>query len=203
MLFDDSDFMNLGDIFCSKHSDIVNTDINTISGKNVVLNYIARIDMEIGMFGYSDSSLELIDFYEECKTSGNLLKFCDNSVIKFIKEKMVKYPVVKAYLEERFFDEVETDIINFYNNIFENSEKINKEVKTKETEYKTNKDNQVKNFGLDIKAIYKDIDLSTFDFLLNPPLFPNTQTPITKEINLQDKPTKDDNKIDDDSFWKF
>lgn len=198
MLFDDSDFMNLGDIFGSKHSDIVNTDINTISGKNVVLNYIARIDMEIGMFGYSDSSLELIDFYEECKTSGNLLKFCDNPVVKFIKEKMIKYPTVKAYLEERFFDEVETDIINFYNNIFENSEKINEDVKVKEADY-----NQVKKIELDKKAILKDIDLSTFEFLFNPSLFPNTQTPLTKEINLQDKPTKDDNKIDDDSFWKF
>lgn len=198
MLFDDSDFMNLGDIFGSKHSDIINTDINTISGKNVVLNYIARIDMEIGMFGYSDSSLELIDFYEECKSSGNLLKFCDNPVIKFIKEKMVKYPAVKAYLEERFFDEVEIDIVKFYNNIFENNEKINEDIKVKEEDY-----NQVKEIESDKKAIFKDMNLSAFEFLLNPSLYPNTQTPITKEINLQDKTTKDNTKIDDDSFWKF
>lgn len=67
MFFDDDDLSSLlGGLpkEPNKQNFFEMVDVNTIIGRNMLLNYVGKIGNEIQMLGYSDTSLEIAEFYE-------------------------------------------------------------------------------------------------------------------------------------------
>ena len=64
------------------------TDVNTITGKNLVLNYLARMELEIRAVGYTEAVVEVAQFFDNfCTKSGKkIADFYLNPVIKMILE---------------------------------------------------------------------------------------------------------------------
>ncbi len=123
MPFDSDFFGGFEDLFSSQEN-LFSTDIKTILGKNVILNYLCKIEFEIRSFGYSPSANEIAKFYEECKKKGGIIQFFSNPVIKNILQEIQSMPTVKLYLKRRIFDDIEDDKIKVLENTLKNNDKL-------------------------------------------------------------------------------
>lgn len=123
MLFDSDFFGGFEDLFGSQEN-LFLTDIKTILGKNVILNYLCKIEFEIRSFGYSSSANEIAKFYEDCKKSGGIVQFFSNPVIKNILQEVQYMPTVKFYLKRRIFDDIEDDKIKALEETLKNNDKL-------------------------------------------------------------------------------
>lgn len=121
--------------FLSGDINVFSQDVNSVYGKNVIWNFLGKIKGEIKIMGYSNSANEIAEFYDKCKTSGEVAKFFTNPVINMILKEMVKDSTVKNYLEERIFDLIKKEQIRLLNNILENNTKKYTDLKIKEQEY--------------------------------------------------------------------
>lgn len=124
-MFGDFDLKN---ILGNETNLFTNTDVKTILGRNIVKNYLSKIDFEIKTFGYSESSIDIIEFYEECKKSGGIVEFISNPVIKMILDEIQSMRVVKAYLKDRIFDDIEEEKAQNLENIFNNNEELSEKI---------------------------------------------------------------------------
>lgn len=215
-------FGDIGDIFGSEDLGIFNTDVSTILGKNIVLNFLCKINLEVRMFGYSDTANEVAVYYQDCKENGKLFAFFSNPVLKMILEKVETMPVVKNYLDERFFDDIEQEKIEYLNNLYSNNEQISKDINKSENEYNLSQEYKKR----EIKKIQKEfsctleeaeqkyiqqnsgIDCKNFDpinayltaFGQSIP-YKTWSIDTSKEIDLTEPVEKEDKKTDVDNFW--
>lgn len=188
------------------------TDVKTIGGRNIVKNFLGKISFELGMFGYSDSSMQIIDFYEECKQNAGMVEFFTNPVIRMIQEEMCNFSGVKMYLNDRIFDEIKEEQIKCYENTFNNNDDLYKKnqdenqifMEQKENERKAIKKIQKENKCTEEQAreIYqnknKQIDSKKNDDLFNAifglPSLPVPETILQQLEELENKTKKNTTK---------
>ena len=116
------------------------TDVKTILGRNIVKNYLSKIDFEIKTFGYSESSIEIIEFYEECKKKGGIVEFVLNPVIKMILDEIENMRTVKYYLKDRIFDDIEDEKSKSLDDLFKNNEEITEKINQEKQNYMLEKE---------------------------------------------------------------
>lgn len=131
MLLDNNDFFN----FSAKNNNIFSTNVKSILGRNIVLNYIQGMDFELKMFNFSETANDIASFYEGNKRAGTISKFYNNDVIKMILEEIQDMPALKKYLYTRIFDLIEQDKINILQKIYDDNEKISSKVEAEENKY--------------------------------------------------------------------
>lgn len=119
------------------------TNIKTVLGKNQVLNFVDKMNFELKMFDFSETALNIAEFYDDTKNTKGIVSFYQNQVIQMILYVIEDYPNLKKYLYERIFDNIEEDKIKCLDDTFKNNEEIYK--KTQE---------QVNKF-VEQKAIYE------------------------------------------------
>lgn len=100
------------------------TNIKTVLGKNQVLNFVDKMNFELKMFDFSETALNIAEFYEESKNTKGIISFYQNQVIQMILYVIEDYPNLKKYLYERIFDNIEQDKIKCLDNTFKNNEEI-------------------------------------------------------------------------------
>lgn len=100
------------------------TNIKTVLGKNQVLNFVDKMNFELKMFDFSETALNIAEFYEESKNTKGIISFYQNQVIQMILYVIENYPELKKYLYERIFDSIEQDKIKCLDNTFKNNEEI-------------------------------------------------------------------------------
>ena len=96
----------------------------TVLGKNQVLNFVDKMNFELKMFDFSETALNIAEFYEESKNTKGIISFYQNQVIQMILYVIENYPELKKYLYERIFDSIEQDKIKCLDNTFKNNEEI-------------------------------------------------------------------------------
>ena len=99
-------------------------NIKTVLGKNQVLNFVDKMNFELKMFDFSETALNIAEFYEESKNTKGIISFYQNQVIQMILYVIEDYPNLKKYLYERIFDNIEQDKIKCLDNTFKNNEEI-------------------------------------------------------------------------------
>lgn len=139
MLDDNSFFSDIGNLIQQNSPDVFKTNIKTILGKNIVLNFLGEIEFEIRSVGFSSVANEIAEFYEKCKKSGGIISFFNNPVIKMILTEIQHMPTVKSYLKTRIFDDIERDKIEVLNQTFKNNDKIREEQQIKKQDFIKNK----------------------------------------------------------------
>ena len=102
----------------------------TVSGRNKVLNYIAGMEFELDMFGFSETSNNIADFYEY--TECNIDTFYKNPVIQMILKEIEHKTKLKRYLYSRIFDYIPISQKNMLEYIYNNNEYIIYNVKKNE-----------------------------------------------------------------------
>ena len=100
------------------------TNIKTVLGKNQVLNFVDKMNFELKMFDFSETALNIAEFYEESKNTKGIISFYQNQVIQMILYVIENYPELKKYLYERIFDSIEQDKIKCLDSTFKNNEEI-------------------------------------------------------------------------------
>lgn len=149
-----NDFFGLDSLFGADTSNFfTTTDTKSVLGKNVVLNFLGKIEFEIRNLGYSDTANEIADFYEKCKkdTCG-IIGFFTNPVIKMILNEIQNMPTIRVYLKNRIFDEIEVDKVKSLDNIFKNNDEILEKQKTERTKFLKDKELYKKRIN---KIMYK------------------------------------------------
>lgn len=129
------------------------TDVSTILGKNLVKNFVAKIGFELGMFGYSETSLDIIDFYEQCKKNGGIVEFQTNKVVKMIKDEMNNNSNVRMYLNDRIFNEIQEEIIKCYEDTFNKNDELYTKIQNENQDFMEQKELERKA----IKKIQKEL----------------------------------------------
>ena len=222
-------FFNMNSILNAEDTSFfTNTNTKTILGKNLVLNFIGKIEFEIKALGFSDTANDIAEYYEEAKNKGGIVEFFSNPVIKMILQEMQNRYVLKTYLKQRIFDEIEQQKIECFNNTYNNNEKITEELEKNKQEYLKQKrleEKQIKkimeqkNVSYEqAKEIYElqqqeekinEIDEMFKGFLSDSfPMkpfgfetdnFKKKKTQKSKKIKFDD--TQDDQNTDNDNFW--
>lgn len=100
------------------------TNIKTVLGKNQVLNFVDKMNFELKMFDFSETALNIAEFYEESKNTKGIISFYQNQVIQMILYVIEDYPNLKKYLYERIFNNIEEDKIKCLDDTFKNNEEI-------------------------------------------------------------------------------
>lgn len=100
------------------------TNIKTVLGKNQVLNFVDKMNFELKMFDFSETALNIAEFYDDIKNSKGIISFYQNQVIQMILYVIEDYPNLKKYLYERIFDNIEQDKIKCLDDTFKNNEEI-------------------------------------------------------------------------------
>ena len=100
------------------------TDIKSVLGKNIVLNFIDKMNFELKLFDFSETALKIAEFYEEVKNTTGIVSFFQNPVIQMILYEIEDKPYLKKYLYERIFGDIEQDKIKCLDNTFKNNEEI-------------------------------------------------------------------------------
>ena len=136
-MFGDFDMKTL---MASDTNMFTDTDVKTILGRNIVKNYLSKIDFEIKTFGYSESSIEIIEFYEECKKKGGIVEFISNPVIKMILDEIENMRTVKYYLKDRIFDDIEDEKSKSLDDLFNNNEEITEKINQEKQNYMLEKE---------------------------------------------------------------
>ena len=149
-MFGDFDMKTL---IASDTNMFTDTDVKTILGRNIVKNYLSKIDFEIKTFGYSESSIEIIEFYEECKKKGGIVEFVLNPVIKMILDEIENMRTVKYYLKDRIFDDIEDEKSKSLDDLFNNNEEITEKINQEKQNYMLEKEIRRKEI-IKIQKIY-------------------------------------------------
>lgn len=131
MFTSNDDFNILNELF-GLSDDLFQQDVTTLRGKNVVLDFVAQIDFEIQLFGWSKTASKIAEFYDTC---GGYCIFMSNPVVKMILEETEYNSVVKKYLYQRFFQYIEQDKIKDLDRIFNNNECLTNDIKAKEDKH--------------------------------------------------------------------
>lgn len=100
------------------------TNIKTVLGKNQVLNFVDKMNFELKMFDFSETALNIAEFYDDTKNTKGIVSFYQNQVIQMILYVIEDYPNLKKYLYERIFNNIEEDKIKCLDNTFKNNEEI-------------------------------------------------------------------------------
>lgn len=130
-----TDMLPFGAFGKDDNSMFEDTDIKTILGRNIVLNYLSKIDLELKMFGYSETANEIAEFYEKCKQTKGIIAFYTNPVVKMILEKIDKMQNVKGYLQERMLDDMEIENLERLDYIYNENDKLTGMVNAEKQEY--------------------------------------------------------------------
>ena len=80
-MFTSNDDFNILNELLGSNNDLFRQDVTTLRGKNVVLDFVAQIDFEIRLFGWSKTAGKIAKFYDTC---GGYHKFMFNLVVKNI-----------------------------------------------------------------------------------------------------------------------
>jgi hypothetical protein len=131
MIVDDNNFFN----FSAKNGNIFSTNVKSILGRNIILNFIQGMDFEIKMFNFSEQANEIASFYEKIKAKGDISKFFKNDVIKMILEEIQDMPTLRDYLYKRIFNLIEQDKIDMLQKIYDDNENITSKVEAEENKY--------------------------------------------------------------------
>lgn len=116
------------------------TDVKTILGRNLVKNFVCKIKLELQTLGYSETAIEIAEFYDSCRKNGGIIKFVSNPVIKMILNEVENMPSVKYWLQDRIFDDIEVEKAENLDKIYENNDELYEKTQHKEHEYKVNKE---------------------------------------------------------------
>lgn len=100
------------------------TNIKTVLGKNQVLNFVDKMNFELKMFDFSETALNIAEFYDDTKNTKGIVSFYQNQVIQMILYVIEDYPNLKKYLYERIFNKIEEDKIKCLDDTFKNNEEI-------------------------------------------------------------------------------
>lgn len=100
------------------------TNIKTVLGKNQVLNFVDKMNFELKMFDFSETALNIAEFYDDTKNTKGIVSFYQNQVIQMILYVIEDYPNLKKYLYERIFNNIEEDKIKCLDDTFKNNEEI-------------------------------------------------------------------------------
>lgn len=194
-------------------------DVDSIVGRNLVLNFIKKIELEIKMLDFSETSMDLIDFYEYCKKNTSVFDFFNNSVVKMIQEEIENNNTVKKYLNERLFDLIQEDVKKYLQKLYNNSEQLEEEIKSKNQEYillKTKEEKKIKKIQKQYncsyeEAVKKNKANELMDALLPSPVlqdlgFFQIDIPCdnkkSQDFDLKDKNNKEDlDKPNEEGFW--
>jgi len=132
-----NDFFGLDSLLNAEVNNFfVSTDIRTVLGKNIVLNFLGKIEFEIRNLGFSDTANDIADFYEKCKSqNGGIIEFFTNPVVKMILSEIQSMPTLRNYLKKRIFDEIEIDKAKDLDRIFNNNEDILKKQEQERKEF--------------------------------------------------------------------
>lgn len=122
------DFNPMFEMLCPK-DDLFQQDVTTLLGKNVVLNFVAQVNFELQILGWSKTADKIAEFYDSC---GGYCAFMSNPVVKMILDEMEYNPVVKKYLYQRIFQYIEQDKIKDLDRLFDYSKCLINDTKTKE-----------------------------------------------------------------------
>lgn len=178
MFTSNDDFNILNELF-GLSDDLFQQDVTTLRGKNVVLDFVAQIDFEIRLFGWSKTASKIAEFYDTC---GGYCIFMSNPVVKMILEETEYNSTVKKYLYQRFFQYIEQDKIKDLDRIFNNNECLTNDIKAKEDKYielqdKVNR--EIKEHGISSNVILD----SLVSWALTPP-------DIARQENIEEDKTK-------------
>lgn len=159
MPFEDSGFFGIDKMFDDdKGCFFTDVDVNTLTGKNQVLNYLARMDLELRAVGYTEAVVEIAGFYDDfCTKGGNkIADFYLNPVAQMILEKIEEMPRLKAFLYERVFDEIKEQYIKECEQTYLQNENLENKVQEQEQNFK--KDKVLQN--REIKKLAKENNIS-------------------------------------------
>ena len=131
-MFTSNDDFNILNELLGSNNNLFRQDVTTLRGKNVVLDFVAQIDFEIRLFGWSKTASKIAEFYDTC---GGYCIFMSNPVVKMILEETEYNSMVKKYLYQRFFQYIEQDKIKDLDRIFNNNERLTNDIKAKENKY--------------------------------------------------------------------
>lgn len=178
MFTSNDDFNILNELF-GLSDNLFQQDVTTLRDKNVVLDFVAQIDFEIRLFGWSKTASKIAEFYDTC---GGYCIFMSNPVVKMILEETEYNSVVKKYLYQRFFQYIEQDKIKNLDRIFNNNECLTNDIKAKEDKYielqnKVNR--EIKERGISSNVILD----SLVSWALTPP-------DIARQENIEEDKTK-------------
>lgn len=131
-MFTNNDDFNILNTLLGSNNDLFQQDVTTLRGKNVVLDFVAQIDFEIRLFGWSKTASKIAEFYDTC---GGYCIFMSNPVVKMILNETEYNSTVKKYLYQRIFQYIEQDKIKDLDRIFNNNERLTNDIKAKEDKY--------------------------------------------------------------------
>lgn len=99
MFIDNDGFESPFDLF-EDNDNLFEQNINTILGKNVVLNFVARVNFEFLNFGWSQTANKIAEFYDSCN---GYIAFMSNPVVKMILEEIEYMPATKKIFKPTYF----------------------------------------------------------------------------------------------------
>ena len=178
MFTSNDDFNILNELF-GLSDDLFQQDVTTLRGKNVVLDFVAQIDFEIRLFGWSKTASKIAEFYDTC---GGYCIFMSNPVVKMILEETDYNSMVKKYLYQRFFQYIEQDKIKDLDRIFNNNERLTNDIKVKEDKYVELQDK--------VNREIKERDISSNVILNNLVSWALTPPDIARQESIEEDKTK-------------
>ena len=178
-MFTSNDDFNILNELLGSNNNLFRQDVTTLRSKNVVLDFVAQIDFEIRLFGWSKTASKIAEFYDTC---GGYCIFMSNPVVKMILNETEYNSTVKKYLDQRFFQYIEQDKIKDLDRIFNNNECLTNDIKAKEDKYielqdKVNR--EIKERGISSNVILD----SLVSWALTPP-------DIARQENIEEDKTK-------------
>ena len=178
-MFTSNDDFNILNELLGLSDDLFQQDVTTLRGKNVVLDFVAQIDFEIQLFGWSKTASKIAEFYDTC---GGYCIFMSNPVVKMILEETEYNSMVKKYLYQRIFQYIEQDKIKDLDRIFNNNECLINDIKAKEDKYielqdKVNR--EIKERGISSNVILNSLE----SWALTPP-------DIARQESIEEDKTK-------------
>ena len=161
-MFTNNDDFNILNALLGSNNDLFQQDVTTLRGKNVVLDFIAQIDFEIRLFGWSKTASKIAEFYDTC---GGYCIFMSNPVVKMILEETEYNSMVKKYLYQRIFQYIEQDKIKDLDRIFNNNERLTNDIKAKEDkhiEFQEKVNHKVKECGISREVAENQVKLEEY-----------------------------------------
>ena len=161
-MFTNNDDFNILNALLGSNNDLFQQDVTTLRGKNVVLDFIAQIDFEIRLFGWSKTASKIAEFYDTC---GGYCIFMSNPVVKMILNETEYNSTVKKYLYQRIFQYIEQDKIKDLDRIFNNNERLTNDIKAKEDkhiEFQEKVNHKVKECGISREVAENQVKLEEY-----------------------------------------
>lgn len=112
------------------------TNVNSILGKNLVKNFVGKIEFEVKYMGFSESANLIAQFYDYCINNKSIIEFVNNDVIKMILKEIENNFTVRNYLYTRIFDEVNSAYIKRMEEYYTNQDEMYNKNKIQEQDFK-------------------------------------------------------------------